>query len=100
MRTPRIAIVGAGVGGLAAALALERRGAEVIVCEQSPALNEIGAGLNLSPNALMALRTLGVEDAVIALGCESHFSDHPQLEEWAGHLAHAPRRVPPAVWRA
>jgi salicylate hydroxylase len=48
-RAPRIAIVGGGVGGLAAALALERRGAEIIVCEQSPALSEIGAGLNLSP---------------------------------------------------
>jgi salicylate hydroxylase len=72
-RAPRIAIVGGGVGGLAAALALERRGAEIIVCEQSPALNEIGAGLNLSPNALMALRVLGVEDAVVALGSESDF---------------------------
>src|SRR5262245_66358579 len=73
MRAPRIAIVGGGVGGLAAALALERRGAEVIVCEQSPALSEIGAGLNLSPNALLALRALGVEDAVIARGCEMDF---------------------------
>jgi salicylate hydroxylase len=72
-RAPRIAIVGAGVGGLAAALALERHGAEILICEQSPALNEIGAGLNLSPNALMALRALGVEEAVIALGCESDF---------------------------
>src|ERR1700746_3549352 len=72
-RAPRIAIVGGGVGGIAAALALERRGAEVIVCEQSPALNEIGAGLNLSPNALMALRVLEVEDRVIALGSESDF---------------------------
>ena len=70
-RAPRIAIVGGG--GLAAALALERHGAEIVVCEQSPALNEVGAGLNLSPNALMALRTLGVEDAVIALGSESDF---------------------------
>src|SRR5262245_65470530 len=73
MRTPRIAIVGGGVGGLAAALALERRGAEVIVLEQSPALNEIGAGLNLSPHALVALRVLAVEDAIIALGSESDF---------------------------
>src|ERR671925_171221 len=70
---PRIAIVGGGVGGLAAALALQRHGAEIVVCEQSPALNEIGAGLNLSPNAMMALRALGVEDAVVALGCESDF---------------------------
>ena len=51
-RAPRVAIIGAGIGGLAAALALERRGAEVVVCEQSPALSEIGAGLNLTPNAV------------------------------------------------
>src|SRR5437763_17025113 len=72
-RVPRIAIVGGGVGGLATALALERRGAESVVCEQSPAFNEIGAGLNLSPNALMALRVLGIEDQVVALGSESDF---------------------------
>src|SRR5262245_7162978 len=72
-RTLRICIVGGGIGGLAAALAFERRGAEVVVCEQSPALSEIGAGLNLTPNALKALRALGVEDAVTALGCESDF---------------------------
>src|SRR5262249_40479654 len=72
-RAPRIAIVGGGVGGLAAALALERRCAEVVVCEQSAALSDIGAGLNLSPNALMALRALGVEDAVIAIGSEADF---------------------------
>src|SRR5215467_6046242 len=72
-RAPRLAIVGGGIGGLAAALALERRGAEIVVCEQSPALNEIGAGLNLTPNALKALRVLGVEDAVIARGSESDF---------------------------
>jgi len=72
-RVPRVAIVGGGIGGLAAALALERRGFETIVCEQSPALSEIGAGVNLTPNALMALRALGVEDAVVAAGCESDF---------------------------
>src|SRR5262249_32627730 len=72
-RPPRIAIIGGGVGGLAAALALEQRGAETIICEQSAALSEIGAGLNLSPNALKALRALGVEDAVLAVGSESDF---------------------------
>jgi len=72
-RVPRIAIVGGGIGGLAAALALERRGFETVVCEQSPALSEIGAGVNLTPNALKALRALGVEDAIAAVGCESDF---------------------------
>src|SRR5262249_20138869 len=72
-RTPRICIVGGGIGGLAAALALEQRGAEVVICEQSPALSEIGAGLNLSPNALLALRHLGVEEAAMATGSESDF---------------------------
>ncbi len=72
-RAPRIAIVGGGIGGLAAALALERRGAEVIVAEQSPALSEIGAGLNLTPNAVKALRVLGVEDTVNAVASGSEF---------------------------
>jgi salicylate hydroxylase len=71
--TPRVAIVGGGIGGLAAALALERRGAEVIVCEQSPSLSEIGAGLNLTPNAVKALRALGVEDEVNAIASGSEF---------------------------
>ncbi len=72
-RAPRIAIVGGGIGGLAAALALERRSAETIVCEQSPALSEIGAGLNLTPNAIKALRALGVEDKVNAIASGSEF---------------------------
>ena len=72
-RAPRIAIVGGGIGGLAAALALERRGAEVIVAEQSGTLSEIGAGLNLTPNAVTALRALGVEDAVNGIASGSEF---------------------------
>ena len=72
-RTPRIAIVGGGIGGLATALALERRGAEVIVAEQSPIHSEIGAGLNLTPNAVKALRALGLNDEVEAIGWGSEF---------------------------
>jgi salicylate hydroxylase len=72
-RAPRIAVVGGGIGGLAAALALEQRGAETIVFEQSPALSEIGAGLNLTPNAIKALRALGVEDGVNAIASGSEF---------------------------
>jgi salicylate hydroxylase len=67
-RTPRVAIIGGGIGGLAAALALRHRGIEATVYERSASLGEIGAGLNLSPNALKALRALGVEEAAIAIG--------------------------------
>jgi salicylate hydroxylase len=72
-RTPRIAIIGGGIGGLAAALALERRGAEVIVCEQSPVHSEIGAGLNLTPNAVKAFRALGLEDQLENIGWGSEW---------------------------
>src|ERR1700675_4185732 len=73
LRTLRIAIIGGGIGGLAAALALERRGAEVVVHEQSGALSEIGAGLNLTPNAVKALRALGLEQDVQAIAAETDF---------------------------
>src|ERR1700679_3198333 len=72
-RKPRIAIIGGGIGGLAAALALERRGAETIVCEQSGTLSEIGAGLNLTPNGVKALRALGVEKETQAIAAETNF---------------------------
>jgi salicylate hydroxylase len=72
-RTPRIAIIGGGIGGLAAALALEARGAEVIVAEKSSVLSEVGAGLNLSPNAVKACRALGLEAAVEAVGSVQDF---------------------------
>ena len=63
-RTPRILVIGGGIGGLAAAIALERQHAEVTVCEQSPKLSEIGAGIGLAPNAVKALRALGLEDKI------------------------------------
>ena len=55
----RVAIVGGGIGGLAAANALVRRGMDVRVYEQAPALAEVGAGLALQPNGLRMLRRLG-----------------------------------------
>src|SRR5271169_659004 len=72
-RAKRVAIIGGGIGGLAAALALERRGAEVIVYEQSPVHSEIGAGLNLTPNAVKAFRALGIEDKIEDIGSGSEF---------------------------
>ncbi len=72
-RAPRIVIIGGGIGGLAAALALERCGAEVVVCEQSPVHSEIGAGLNLTPNAVKAFRALGLDGAIEAIGWGSEW---------------------------
>jgi salicylate hydroxylase len=62
----RIAIVGAGLGGLTCALALLRRGFEVGVYEQASELTEVGAGLQLSANATRVLFELGLERAVMA----------------------------------
>jgi salicylate hydroxylase len=72
-RKPRVVLIGGGIGGLTAALALERRGIETVVCEQSPQLGEIGAGLNLSPNAIKVFRALGLEREVMDIGFESEF---------------------------
>jgi 2-polyprenyl-6-methoxyphenol hydroxylase-like FAD-dependent oxidoreductase len=59
-RAPHVAVVGAGIGGLAAALALHRLGWRVTVCERSPTLEPVGAGIGLTPNALRAMDVLGV----------------------------------------
>jgi salicylate hydroxylase len=70
-RTPRIAIIGGGIGGLTAAQALLRRGFEVSVYESQPELKEIGAGVALGPNAMKALRAIGLEEPVRAIGWEA-----------------------------
>jgi salicylate hydroxylase len=66
MDAKRIIIVGAGIGGLTAALALQRRGFKVAVYERSPEIREIGAGLLVTANARRALLDLGLDDALQA----------------------------------
>ena len=63
-------IVGAGIGGLAAAIALRRAGWEVRVVEQAASPRELGFALALAPNALAALRELGLKDDVVSRGVE------------------------------
>ena len=57
-----VLVSGGGIGGLAAALALVRQGFQVQVFEQSPEIGEIGAGIQLGPNAFHAFDALGVGD--------------------------------------
>jgi FAD-dependent urate hydroxylase len=68
----RALVVGAGIGGLASAIALQRIGREVLVLERAPELLEIGAGISLWPNAVKVLRRLGIGDAVETEGAPAH----------------------------
>ncbi|HEY1147552.1 MAG TPA: FAD-dependent monooxygenase [Pseudoduganella sp.] len=64
MENLKIGVAGAGIGGLAAAIALRNMGHEVVVFEQSRAFLRVGADINLTPNAVRALDGLGVGAAV------------------------------------
>jgi len=64
---PDIAIIGGGIGGLTAAVALARQGLAAQVYEQAPALEEVGAGVGLWPNALTALAPIGLAGKVAQL---------------------------------
>ena len=63
----RIAIIGGGLAGLATAAALARFGFEAEVFEQSRELGEIGAGINVSPQAITALRAIGLGEGIAAV---------------------------------
>lgn len=61
-----IAVIGAGIGGLAVARALCLRGADVTLLEQAPEISEVGAGLQISPNGFAVLRALGLDVPLMA----------------------------------
>lgn len=69
---PRIAIVGGGIGGLAALAFLHQRGLPAVVYEQAPALEEIGAGLVVAPNAARQLRKLGALEQLRTRAVQLH----------------------------
>src|ERR1044072_6088165 len=66
MRNMRIVIIGGGIGGLAAALALRHEGFEPAVYEQAPALLEVGGAIAVWPNAFRVLERLGLGETVLA----------------------------------
>ena len=70
-RAARISVIGAGPGGLSVALALARAGARVRVLEQSNALTEVGAGVQLSSNGCYVLQALGVYETLFNLSVQA-----------------------------
>lgn len=67
----KVIISGAGIAGLATALALRQRGVVVTVLEQAAQLREVGAGLQIAPNGSRVLQALGLGGAVEAVACEA-----------------------------
>lgn len=75
----RIAVIGGGIGGLSAALHLLKAGFDVQVYEQAPRISEIGAGIQISPNASRLLHRLGLRAAMDRLGV---FPQAVQQRRW------------------
>ena len=76
----RAVVVGAGIGGTAAALALARAGIDVQVYEQARQLTEVGAGVALAPNGLRMLDRLGVSEGIARAGAR-HVSTQLRLSD-------------------
>ncbi|KAF5697084.1 salicylate hydroxylase [Fusarium mundagurra] len=85
----RVLIVGCGLGGLASALALAEAGHRVTVFERSPKLQEIGAGIQLAPNATRLLRHWGVYEKVL------EYADRPEFGTFRSYRGHIISQSPP-----
>jgi salicylate hydroxylase len=68
MKDIQIAIIGAGIGGMTAAVTLAQKGFKINVFEQAPELSEVGAGLTVTPNATKGLIYLGLGEAMNKIG--------------------------------
>lgn len=75
--------MGAGIGGLSAAIALRRAGVEAVIVERASELEEIGAGLLLAANAIKALGRLGLADAVKGVGVTGRITE---IRSWRGEV--------------
>lgn len=79
----RVLIVGAGIGGLSAAIALQRRGIEALLFERTTELREIGAGIALAANAMKVLDSLGLANVVRRMGAEPQVYE---IRSWRGKV--------------
>jgi 2-polyprenyl-6-methoxyphenol hydroxylase-like FAD-dependent oxidoreductase len=76
-------VIGAGIGGLSAAIALRRAGVEALVFERTRELKELGAGLSLTANATKALNGLGLTDALRGIGIPIGVAE---IRAWRGEV--------------
>ena len=87
-------IVGAGIGGLAAALALGRLGRSALVLEQAQAFAQAGAGIQLGPNAVRVLHGLGLQPALdeVAVGFipRTEILTNPTFTQYTVGVFHLP----------
>lgn len=79
MGKPHVIIAGGGIGGMAAALALLRKGYDVDIYEQAQEFREVGAGIQISPNGNRCLDHLGVFETLKALSCDA---DGKEIRLW------------------
>src|SRR5690606_18292595 len=96
-RKLEVSVIGAGLGGLTAAAALLRQGIDVTVFEQAPGLGEIGAGVQLSPNAMKVMRALGIEQEVLEVSYEPQ---HHIVRSWRSGRILASTRLKGALHEA
>ncbi len=74
-----VLIVGGGIGGLAAAVALQKAGLQVTVFEQAPEMGEVGAGISVSPNGALAIQALGLSEAFHQA---AYAPEHQVIRHW------------------
>src|SRR6476469_5741678 len=74
-RAPRIAIIGAGIGGLTAAACLRRIGADVRIYEQARGFTRLGAGIQQAPNSIRVLYALGLREKLLASAFQPDSND-------------------------
>lgn len=90
----KVVVIGGGIGGLTAAIALDRLGIDVQVYERAPELREVGAGIALAGNALRTLRNLGLTDGLWSQGLAG---GRGSLRNWDGKtLTVIPTDIAPA----
>jgi salicylate hydroxylase len=79
MKSQHVVIAGAGIGGLTTGIALAQAGHQVEILEQAPALNAVGAGVTLAPNAMKVLGALGLGEAICEIGVEPR---RQRIQHW------------------